>query len=301
MVNDKIESANMTKIVLNKGSLLQQRVEVIMKTPVFLLIGSFVSFNYGIHFVWSSFKSFALTAGDDKSLCRATWLETDQHASHSLDLWFALTGKLRSKPRGDQLSTGSVCSISQRSAPLRSSWTRRRLQQRENSQPGRYSQMQRRSETPDKNPPATDSGQEEGERERGKGKGKKKKKDETDSQLIVPWIPAVISRVFPTYPLYTTSKRFALWNHLCDIWANRRTAREVFKRATNRRAGKQRLGVSPGVHHETAAGRSWDEDAGGCGASSVQLGCSDSCPVRVLFTLFSSSSFLFFFFYINKE
>lgn len=176
MVNDKIESANMTKIVLNKGSLLQQRVEVIMKTPVFLLIGSFVSFNYGIHFVWSSFKSFALTAGDDKSLCRATWLETDQHASHSLDLWFALTGKLRSKPRGDQLSTGSVCSISQRSAPLRSSWTRRRLQQRENSQPGRYSQMQRRSETPDKNPPATDSGQEEGERERGKGKGKKKKR-----------------------------------------------------------------------------------------------------------------------------
>lgn len=135
------------------------------------------------------------------------------------------------------------------------------------------------------------------EREReGKVKEKKKKKDETDSQLIVPWIPAVISRVFPTYPLYTTSKRFALWNHLCDIWANRRTAREVFKRATNRKAGKQRVGVSPGVHHETAAGRSWDEDAGGCGASSVQLGCSDSCPVRVLFTLFSSSSFLFFFF-----
>ena len=182
--------------------------------------------------MWSGFKSFALTAGDDKTLSRElTWLETDQNASHSLDLWFALTGKLRSKPRGDQLSTGSGCSTSQRSAPLRPSRTRRRLQLRENSQAGRYSQMQRRSETPDKNPPAADSGQEEGERERERERGKgerKKKKDEIDSQLIVPWTPAVISRVFPTYPLYTTSKRFALWNHLCDIWANRRAAREVF-------------------------------------------------------------------------
>lgn len=66
---------------------------------------------------------------------------------------------------------------------------------------------------------------------------------------------------FPTYSLYTTSKRFALWNRLYEIWANLRAACWISKMKTNREAGKRRVGVSAGVYYNLAVGRSWDEDA----------------------------------------
>ena len=106
---------------------------------------------------------------------------------------------------------------------------------------------------------------------------------------------------FPLIP-FTQLQKDLLYEITCVIFEPiaGRLAR-YFKRTTNRRAGKQRVGVSPGVHHETAAGRSWDGDAGGCGASSAQLGCSDSCPSMFCllgFFLFFFLLFCFFFFFL---
>lgn len=55
-------------------------------------------------------------------------------------------------------------------------------------------------------------------------------------RLILRWVPRLSRGFSPLIPLHTTSKRFALWNDLCDIWANRRTACEIFNHAANKEA-----------------------------------------------------------------
>lgn len=103
--------------------------------------------------------------------------------------------------------------------------------------------MQRRSGNSDKILQRTDT--RDGERERKRERAKQ----------------PLSQGFFPTYSLYTTSKRFALWNRLYEIWANLRAACWISKMKTNREAGKRRVGVSAGVYYNLAVGRSWDEDA----------------------------------------
>lgn len=110
----------------------------------------------------------------------------------------------------------------------------------------------------------SDSQQEE--RERGREE-KKEREIQSDNSAFD---PAVISRVFPTYPLYTTSKRFALWNHSCDIRANGGTACEMFKQRANDGAGKRKVGVSAWFGSGAQLRGCWAD-------SSPQLGCSASC------------------------
>lgn len=117
------------------------------------------------------------------------------------------------------------------------------------------------------NPPAIDSNQREEETEREGG----------DRGLIVLWMPQLSQGFFPTYPLYTTSKRFALWNRLCHIWANRGAARGIFKRAANQRAAEPGVGVSLRCSLWCGGAQlGWR-----CAASSVQLGWSDSSSISI--------------------